>query len=161
MNDYIEEFNKRHRVTDIIKLIISGISIFLLSQFLFGKSHDVLSFYRSLFFLSYPILFDISEDIIRIADMYKQKIDSKKLDFGLLIIGLITSASCFCFTLIVQVANNEFPRLYNHVHYSNDWEYGIILFVVFIICYLAYPVKNIVWPLFLHRPRIKTEERPT
>lgn len=148
-------------INDILKLVFSGISIYLLVQCLFGKSHDVLAFYRSLFFLSYPIFLDVCDELIDIAEKKKNNEPYKTSGFVIFSFCFVFSISCFLFALIAQFANQEFVDLYNHVYNSSNWQFGILFFIIYIISFILYPLRNVVWPLIFHKNTIEVEKRPS
>ena len=158
--DMYYESKRKIKSTDYLKVLFTVFSIFLLSQCLFGSNHDVLGFYRSLFLLSSPILFDIIEDVIILHNLREKDYKMRKLDFRLLIAGLFFSTICFAFSIIALFAKPDFQRLYDHVNSGNNWEYGIIFFVLYILCFLLYPAKKIILPLIFNKPVIELEERP-
>ena len=158
--DMYYESKRKIKSTDYLKVLFTVFSIFLLSQCLFGSNHDVLGFYRSLFLLSSPILFDVIEDIIILYNLSEEDYKMEKLDFRLLIAGLFFSSGCFSFSIIALFAKPEFQRLYDHVNSGSHWKYGIIFFVLYIICFLLYPAKKVILPLVFNKPAIALEERP-
>lgn len=127
----------------ILKFLFMGFSIYLLAQSIFGSSHDVYGFYRSLFLLAAPIFFDAIDEFTHLFNKVNEDYDINIFIKCLIWIRFIASFICFSFPIISFMTEEEFLLLYKHIYFNHHWKFAIIFFALHCLCILIHIVLSI------------------
>lgn len=149
-----------HRLTDrdgfsprIVKAVFSLASIVLFFIALFGESHDVDGYLRSMFFASFPVAVDITTTYEKIRSQSAIIAKRKKLYFAALLSAF--TCSFLSFTLLLSATIDSVQFFKSFVYEGHLWGLALILFP-----FLIYPfIINVIQPSVVIELDIRQEER--
>lgn len=149
----------KSKTNDFIKCLFSIISLFFLLEGILGKSHNVGSFYRGLFFVCYPHFIDTTSIV---SDIMNERYNSDVRndgDYLMYRIALCCSAVCTIGSLIILLSRGDFPQIIEHRDQNKLWGLSCIMIPFYLFSFYVMIIRPIS-SKFFKNSSIPFEKRP-